>query len=129
MAVAEEAPEHHMEEEAEVASMVAEAEASEAEVVAEVLHAVVEVASLPGDAVAPEVAEVALALAPRYSCKAMTDSRASMLYVERTMLSPQRTRLQEKQFTTRSESARRIRTARRLNIESGTHLDPRSRQL
>ena len=102
-----EAPEHPMEEEAEVASMAVEAEASEAEVVAEVLHVAEVATEAAEDVVVPEVAEVALAQAPRCSCKPMKDLRASTFYVERTMLSSHRTRLQGNQFTTRSESAQR----------------------
>ena len=114
MAVPEEAPEPHMEEEAEVASMVAEVEALEAEVellvdleaevVAEVLHVEEEVIEAAEE---DEVAEAALAQAPRCSCKPMKDLRVSMFYVERTMLSLQSTRLQANQFTTRRESAQR----------------------
>jgi len=114
VAVPEEAPEPHMEEEAEVASMVAEVEALEAEVellvdleaevVAEVLHVEEEVIEAAEE---DEVAEAALAQAPRCSCKPMKDLRVSMFYVERTMLSLQSTRLQANQFTTRRESAQR----------------------
>jgi len=113
VAALEEVPEHHMEEEAEVASTVAEAEASEVEVeiAAEVVHLgvvpEVEVAHQEEDAVALEVAEAALAQVLRCSSKPMKDSKASMFYVERTMLSLPRTRLQGNQFTTRSESAQR----------------------
>ena len=112
MAVAEEAPEHHMEEEAEVASTVAGEEAleAEAELEVEVVAEVVDVdlvTEAAEDAVAPEVAEAALAQAPRCSCKPMKDLKASIFYVERTMPSLHRTRLRENQFTTKSESAQR----------------------
>lgn len=92
--------EDHMEEEAEEALPVEEAEA----VVEEVVAAVEVAQEVAEDVVAvPEVAEAALALVPKFASSPTRDLRVSISFVEKMMLLPHKTPLQENQYTTRRE--------------------------